>query len=126
MKKPIIAFIVVAVIVAGAGAFLLLGSSSKQKSPEVKLPSEQTNIPKDQNTVSIKDFTFNPNTITVKVGDTVTWLNEDGAVHLIKSNDFNSVNLKNGDTFKFKFTKAGTYDYICGIHTYMKGKVVVE
>ncbi len=126
MNKLWVALIIFIVVIAGAGAYFLLSSNYKPKMPEVKLPSEQTNVPKDQNTVTISNFTFDPGTITVKVGDTVTWVNEDGVVHLIKSNDFNSENLKNGDTFKFKFTKAGTYDYICGIHTYMKGKVVVE
>ncbi|MDO8507258.1 MAG: cupredoxin family copper-binding protein [bacterium] len=126
MKKPMVALIVVILLAAGVGAYFLLGSSYKQKSPEVKLPSEQTNVPKEKNTISIKDFVFNPDTLTVKVGDIVTWRNDDGVVHSIKSTDFSSPNIKNGDTFKFQFVKAGTYEYNCGIHPYMKGKVVVE
>jgi len=127
MKKPIVAFIVVVVVISGVGAYLLLGSTYKQKTPEVKLPSEQqTSQPKEKNTITIKDFAFSPNALTVKVGDTVTWSNEDGVVHTIKSSDFNSPNIKNGDTYKFQFTKSGTFDYSCGIHPSMKGKVVVE
>lgn len=126
MKKPMVALIVVILLSAGIGAYFLLGSSYKQKSPEVKLPSEQTNVPKEKNTISIKDFVFNPDTLTVKVGDTVTWRNDDGVVHKIKSDTFNSDNLKNGDTFKFQFTTAGTYSYSCAIHPYMTGKVVVQ
>jgi len=126
MKKPFIILSIVVVMIAGVWAFLLLSSSSQQKNPEVKLPSEQTNVPKEKNTISIKDFAFNPDTLTVKVGDTVTWVNEDGVVHSITSSAFNSPNIKSGETFKFQFTRAGTYDYNCSIHPYMKGKVVVE
>jgi len=126
MSKLIISFIVLVVIVAGVGAYYLYSAKYPQKN-EVKLPSEQqTSIPKEKNAISIKDFAFNPDTLTVKVGDTVTWVNEDGVVHTLKSTEFNSPNIKNADTFQFQFTKPGTYEYTCGIHPSMKGKVVVE
>lgn len=127
MKKPFIIFALVVVAIAGVSAYFLLSASNKQKTPGVKLPSEETkSTPKEKNTILIKDFTFNPNTLTVKAGDTVTWLNEDGVVHTIKSTEFTSPNMKNGETFKFQFTVTGTYEYSCSVHPYMKGKVVVE
>jgi plastocyanin len=75
--------------------------------------------------VSIENYTFNPSVLTVNVGTTVIWTNNDSAVHNIKSADFNSPEMKKGETYKFKFDKAGTYDYSCGIHPTMTGKIIV-
>ena len=77
--------------------------------------------------VSIKDFAFNPGDVTVAKGTAVTWKNDDSATHRIKSGDgsFDSDDLKNGDSFEHTFDTAGTFDYICGIHPSMKGKVTV-
>ena len=77
-------------------------------------------------TVSIKDFAFNPDSVTVSVGGTVTWKNNDSATHTIKGRDFESENLKPGDSFSQTFEKVGTFDYSCSIHPAMTGKVVVE
>jgi plastocyanin len=77
--------------------------------------------------VSIKNFAFNPGDVTVAKGTKVTWKNDDSATHRIKSGDgsFDSDDLKNGDSFEHTFDTAGTFDYICGIHPSMKGKVTV-
>ena len=77
------------------------------------------------NTVSIENFSFNPSVLTVTVGTTVVWTNNDTAVHTIKSATFNSKDLSKGDTFEYKFDKAGTYDYSCGIHPTMTGRIIV-
>lgn len=76
--------------------------------------------------VVIKGFAFNPNTITVNVGDKVRWTNEDAATHTIKSELVNSPNIARGGTFEHTFDKAGTYDYICGLHPSMQGRVIVK
>lgn len=75
--------------------------------------------------VSIENYTFNPAVLTVNVGTTVVWTNNDSVVHNIKSADFNSPEMKKGETYEFKFDKAGTYDYSCGIHPTMTGKIIV-
>jgi len=77
--------------------------------------------------VTIKDFAFDPGDLTVAKGTTVTWKNDDSATHRIKSGDgsFDSKDLKNGDSFEHTFDTAGTFDYICGIHPSMKGKITV-
>ena len=77
-------------------------------------------------TVSIKDFAFNPDSVTISVGGTVTWKNEDSATHKIKGQDFESDNLNSGDSFSQTFDKVGTFDYSCLIHPAMTGKVIVE
>ena len=76
----------------------------------------------------IKGFAFSPESITVKVGDSVTWTNQDGTTHTVTSSDgsFGSKNLDQGQTFTATFDKAGTFAYICSIHSFMTGTVVVQ
>jgi amicyanin len=79
--------------------------------------------------VDIKEFAFGPQSITVKVGTTVTWTNDDQDPHTVTSQNsdgpLKSSTLSNGDTYRFTFTKAGTFDYLCTIHPFMTGTVVV-
>ena len=77
--------------------------------------------------VKIDNFTFAPQKITVKVGDTVTWINEDDIPHLVVSiGHVRSQALDTGDKFAFTFKTAGTFQYFCGLHPQMQGTVVVE
>jgi LPXTG-motif cell wall-anchored protein len=68
--------------------------------------------------VSIKDFAFDPKTITVNVGDTITWKNDGQAEHTAQADDgsFDSGDLAAGKEFSFTFTKAGTFAYFCKYH----------
>jgi amicyanin len=76
---------------------------------------------------AIDNFKFEPDTITVPVGTTVTWENKDDIPHTVVSTDgaFRSAALDTEDTFSFTFNKAGTFEYFCSLHPYMKAKVVV-
>src|SRR3954454_8394049 len=79
--------------------------------------------------VTMKDIKFNPSTVDVKVGDTVTWTNDDSVGHDVTGDGFKSGSaggLQNGDTFKHKFAKAGTFKYQCTVHPGMTGEVVVK
>lgn len=78
--------------------------------------------------VQIQNFSFIPETVTVHPGTKVVWTNKDPTAHTVTSVDkkFHSRNLKTGQQFAFTFKKPGTYNYICSIHPYMKGKIVVE
>lgn len=78
--------------------------------------------------VRVDNFTFGPDTITVPLNSTVTWVNKDDIPHVIDSNDglFKSKALDTDQTFSFTFTKAGTYPYYCSIHPKMVGKVIVQ
>ncbi len=78
--------------------------------------------------VTIKNFSFGPSTVTVAVGTTVTWTNTDDAPHTVTARDasFSSPTLSKGKSFSFTFRKAGTYSYLCSIHQYMSGTVVVH
>lgn len=79
-------------------------------------------------TVKIDNFTFNPGTITVKAGTTVTWVNADDIPHSVRAVDggFKSKVLDSDEKFSFTFAKAGEYAYFCSLHPHMTGKVVVK
>ncbi len=78
--------------------------------------------------VKIDNFSFGPQTVTVPVGATVTWINRDDIPHTVVSTDgvFKSKVRDTDETFSYTFTKAGTYPYFCSVHPKMTGKVVVQ
>jgi plastocyanin len=78
--------------------------------------------------VQIMNFAFNPASVTVKVGDTVTWTNGDSIAHTVTADDgsFDSGNIDPGKSFTFTFTKAGTFSYHCNIHPNMTAQVTVQ
>jgi plastocyanin len=79
--------------------------------------------------VTIDNFTYAPNEITVPAGTTVQWVNRDDIPHTVVSDDkttFKSKPLDTDDNFSYTFSKAGTYPYFCSIHPKMTGKVVVQ
>lgn len=80
------------------------------------------------NAVTIQNFTFQPANLQVKVGTTVTWTNNDTAPHTVTFRDSSLTSsgiLRQGDTYSYTFTKAGTFSYYCAVHTYMVGQVTV-
>ena len=78
--------------------------------------------------VTIDNFTFAPDRITVKAGTTVTWINRDDIPHTVASATrlFKSKALDTDDKFSFTFTTPGTYEYLCSLHPHMKATIVVE
>jgi plastocyanin len=78
--------------------------------------------------VLIDQFTFTPQRFIVKVGTTVTWINEDDVPHTVASSSklFKSKALDTGDKFLFTFTTPGAFQYFCSVHPYMTGAIVVE
>jgi len=78
--------------------------------------------------VAIREFAFEPAVLTVKIGTRVVWTNYDSVLHNVQSADgsIKSKTISNGQTVAYTFNKPGTYDYICGLHPSMKGKVIVE
>ncbi len=79
-------------------------------------------------TVHIKNFMFVPASVTVPVGATVAFVNDDQEPHTVTSNDksFDSEGLDTHQTFTHTFAKAGTYMYFCEVHPYMHGTVIVK
>ena len=78
--------------------------------------------------VIMTNRSYQPQQITVKVGATVTWVNQDAPQHDVVADggEFKSNLFDKGGTFSFTFTKAGTYPYHCSIHPGMVGTVVVQ
>ena len=81
-----------------------------------------------ENVIRIANFTFAPPTLTVHVGSSVTWKNQDDIVHVVKEKDgaFASDALDTDGTFSHLFGQVGIVDYFCAIHPQMTGKIVVE
>jgi plastocyanin len=80
--------------------------------------------------ISIKNFAFSPQQITVTQGTTVTWTNQDSIQHTVVSDSgapeaFSSGPLSQGGSFAFTLTKPGTYNYHCSIHPSMTGIITV-
>ncbi len=88
----------------------------------------ETPPPSSPHEVSIGFNVFVPETLTVPVGTTVTWKNNDGSNHnVIFADNVKSGRLRHDATYTRTFTSAGSYDYKCAIHgDVMKGKVVVQ
>lgn len=109
-------------------SMVLLASCQAETKPEKKPtkkegPAEE--VP-DVASVSIRDFVFNPDTVTIAKGGTVTWTNRDSVTHTVTGEDFDSGNIGSGKFFQRKFETPGTYEYKCSIHPSMTGKVVVK
>jgi plastocyanin len=80
------------------------------------------------NVVTIDNFTFTPQELTVAVGTTVKWVNHDDIPHTVVNKDkaFRSKALDTDDSFSYTFASAGTFDYFCALHPHMVGKVIVK
>jgi amicyanin len=82
----------------------------------------------EENVVTIDNFTFTAPELTVAVGATVKWVNHDDIPHNVveKNKTFRSKALDTDDSYSFTFASAGTYDYFCGLHPHMQGKIIVK
>src|SRR5438132_3326351 len=77
--------------------------------------------------VTLDNFTFSPNELKAKVGDTVTWINHDDIPHtVVSAGKFRSKTMDTDGTFSFTFTSAGDYKYFCSLHPHMTGMIKVE
>jgi plastocyanin len=82
----------------------------------------------EQNKIEIKDFAFNPQTITVKAGEKVTWINRDEEPHTVVSVEKQfkkSTALDTDQEFSITAGGPGTYTYFCSVHPKMTGTIVV-
>jgi YVTN family beta-propeller protein len=77
--------------------------------------------------VAIRNFAFEPAQVTVSVGQTLTWQNDDGAPHGVVFKDASAGIdlLLPGKAFARSFDKPGVYDYVCSVHPYMTARVTV-
>ena len=79
--------------------------------------------------INIANFAFSPSEIRIKAGDTIVWTNKDSASHTVTSDSASELNsgfLGGGESYSHTFNTAGTFNYHCTPHPYMKAKVIVE
>jgi plastocyanin len=111
----------------GAGSGPAMGSmgSMTMAPPEAGQPAP---APAGPNAVNVDNFAFAPAELTVPAGTTVTWTNHDEDPHNIvaEGGQFRSPTMGSGATFSYTFATPGTYAYVCGIHPFMHGTVVVK
>ncbi len=88
---------------------------------------DNTDAGSSENKVEIRGFAFEPGTLTVKAGTTVTWTNLDSSTHTVDSDngDWASGDLSINETYSKTFDEPGTYAYHCGIHPEMTGVIEV-
>ncbi|HTK39241.1 MAG TPA: cupredoxin family copper-binding protein [Patescibacteria group bacterium] len=138
MKRNTPLIIIAAVIVLGVAATVAYSIASRQPS----VNSEHQHAASDgsstgdknaepavkTNMVTISNFDYGPQTITVKKGTTVTWTNQDGVKHNVVGDTLSTLNgplLAKGESYSYTFDTVGTFSYHCAPHPYMKGTVVV-
>ncbi|GHE83898.1 hypothetical protein GCM10017786_13960 [Amycolatopsis deserti] len=80
--------------------------------------------------VMMEGYAYSPSSLTVRVGDTVTWTNHDQAPHDVVTTSapvaFKSAMLSQGQSWSYTFTTPGTYSYYCSVHPDMRATIVVQ
>jgi plastocyanin len=100
--------LLLAAIVAGCGAS---GDSEPVATTEVKM---------------VKSYRFDPETIEIQAGQTVTWTNEDNFTHTVEVEGQGDHEVGRGDSVSVTFDEPGTFDYVCTLHSHdMRGEVIV-
>ncbi|MBI3486164.1 cupredoxin family copper-binding protein [Candidatus Daviesbacteria bacterium] len=102
--------------------------TTNTQAPTATSESTSSESAMSKNEVQIKNFAFSPASITVKVGESVTWTNQDSVGHSATADDnsFDTGVFSQGKSGSFTFSKAGTYTYHCSVHPNMKATVVVQ
>jgi plastocyanin len=97
------------------------GEATPEESPEAAAPSGE------EVAVNIADFQFDPTSLDIAAGTTVTWTNQDSTAHTATGEGgiFNSDRLEQGDSFSFTFDAPGTYNYYCEFHANMTATINV-
>lgn len=110
-------------------------SATAPGTPNAPQPANDNNGGNAVNILGLEAPFFTPNVLNVKAGTTVKFVNTDGNAHTVSSvkkgtvesdGMFDSGVLTAGKTFAYTFSKPGTYEYICLIHTHMRGVVKVS
>ncbi len=113
-----------ALLLAGAAALGGCGGSGGGVSAPTR---SATPTPPSRQTVQIRNYAYAPQKVTVPVGTTVTWVQEDSTVHTVTDvGIFDSGPLSRGQRYSHTFRTPGTYDYRCTVHPGMTGSVTVQ
>src|SRR4051794_6809456 len=118
----LVALVAVALVAAGCGG----SSSSKKRASSTAAGAPPAAAP---GAVSMKGLRFHPDSTTVRVGQKVTWTNDDNVDHNVTATGgakFMSQAYGPGKTYSFTPRKAGTISYACTLHPGMAGKLIVK
>jgi plastocyanin len=124
------AVVIASVVIAGAIVATYFLSGNMNMGVEGSRNGQEP-IPENSTVVKIVanagSNSFSPNPVEVKIGETMTWVNDDSGRHTVTSKDgvFNSELMEKGQSFSYTFDKAGEYPYFCSPHPGMVGTVVV-
>jgi plastocyanin len=109
IRIPALALLTVTAIVAGCGA---TGASTPVATTSVSMA---------------KSYRFDPKAIEIKAGETVTWTNNDNFTHTVRIDGQDDHKVGRGESVSIEFAKAGTYPYVCTLHSHdMHGTVIVR
>ncbi len=153
MKITVVIVIVAVLIVLGLGVYLLssnptgmaVSAGNQQQPTDSTINSSNTpssNPPSSGSNsgsgttltgmkydVSIMNFAFSPQTLTIVQGGTVIWTNSDSAAHTVVSDSGSEImsgSLSQGQTYAHTFNTPGTYTYYCSVHPNMRGTIIVQ
>jgi amicyanin len=132
--------VLVLILLMGPVVVMLPGCSGRAEGPVPAGGDTAANVPPgggagapgslEPKQISIDNFKYVPDTLTVPAGTKVTWTNHDDMPHTVTSTGkpkvLDSTALDTDDQFSYVFTEPGTYDYLCTIHPKMAGQVIVE
>ena len=107
---------------------LLLASCTSQVDhmDDMMDAEDMSDMMDNSKTITIQGSKYMAESVEVKKGDTVTWINKDSAPHTVTGENFDSGTIGKDETFIHTFTETGTFEYGCTIHPFMKGEVVVS
>ena len=127
--KRIGLLVLAATALAAAGCGSSNNSSSSSSSPSTSSPAPATSTASGGGggtvTIDMKNIAFNPSSATVKVGQTVKWVNQDSAPHNVTGGPLQSKTFGNGGSYTFTPKKAETISYVCTVHPGMKATLTV-
>ena len=120
----------IVLLLCAAGALAAAGCGSSNNSSSTSTPAASSSSSSSSGGVAIKmqNIAFDPKSVTVKVGQKVTWTNDDSVDHNVTSQSGETIKSQNfgkGATFSFTPTKAGTIKYVCTIHPGMDATLTV-
>lgn len=134
-KRPlwhwVVLYVLIGILLYGAFYYFVLAKKGGYNAPSSYTNQAQTqtsSAPVAKNSVQIQSYSFSPATLTVKVGDSVSWTNQDSIGHSVTADDnsFDTGVFNQGESKSVTFSKAGTYTYHCSVHPMMKGTIVVQ
>ena len=107
--------------------FVVAGCGGSEPEPTATPPPSVTDLP--PNTIIIRDRTFVPDELTIKLGETVTWINMDDSVYGLRDGrygvDFYKGAFQPGEEWSFTFEKTGEFDIGDFRYAELRGKVIV-